>query len=135
MRISDWSSDVCSSDLRDAGHHLGRIGHLRDPFRRNEAAELDRRKTGGGQTVDQRNLDRRRYGLRLVLQPVARADLDDTHAPRQFRRHSPCLASITITSAPSSTWSPARARTAATSPDRKSTRLNSSAHKSELQSQ
>src|SRR3546814_3530398 len=24
MRISDWSSDVCSSDLRDAEHSLGR---------------------------------------------------------------------------------------------------------------
>src|SRR3546814_6500124 len=27
MRISDWSSDVCSSDLRDAGHR-GRADHL-----------------------------------------------------------------------------------------------------------
>src|SRR3546814_10802809 len=24
MRISDWSSDVCSSDLLDRGYHLGR---------------------------------------------------------------------------------------------------------------
>src|SRR3546814_8662364 len=24
MRISDWSSDVCSSDLRPPGHHAGR---------------------------------------------------------------------------------------------------------------
>src|SRR3546814_3105175 len=29
MRISDWSSDVCSSDLPDPGHHLrgGDRGH------------------------------------------------------------------------------------------------------------
>src|SRR3546814_3594261 len=25
MRISDWSSDVCSSDLDEAGEHLGQI--------------------------------------------------------------------------------------------------------------
>src|SRR3546814_14894448 len=25
MRISDWSSDVCSSDLRKAMHHLARL--------------------------------------------------------------------------------------------------------------
>src|SRR3546814_6853836 len=37
MRISDWSSDVCSSDLRHAGtagrrefHHLPEVGHRQD---------------------------------------------------------------------------------------------------------
>src|SRR3546814_18839714 len=28
MRISDWSSDVCSSDLRVAGHRLAAAGDL-----------------------------------------------------------------------------------------------------------
>src|SRR3546814_3304948 len=28
MRISDWSSDVCSSDLRLGGHLLGLLGRI-----------------------------------------------------------------------------------------------------------
>src|SRR3546814_18406031 len=28
MRISDWSSDVCSSDLQFGSHHLGQCGYV-----------------------------------------------------------------------------------------------------------
>src|SRR3546814_3839801 len=44
MRISDWSSDVCSSDLADAGralrpgHHHGPLDALLRDGRRGEAA-------------------------------------------------------------------------------------------------
>src|SRR3546814_5822233 len=31
MRISDWSSDVCSSDLVAGDHHVARPGALGDP--------------------------------------------------------------------------------------------------------
>src|SRR3546814_15417470 len=39
MRISDWSSDVCSSDLRDFGEHIGEL-QLHDLVRRERAPEL-----------------------------------------------------------------------------------------------
>src|SRR3546814_11460304 len=64
MRISDWSSDVCSSDLFlgiDEARHL-------DPAR----AIIDR-------TADQRELVGGRDDRRFILQPVARADLDQFH--------------------------------------------------------
>src|SRR3546814_18369466 len=37
MRISDWSSDVCSSDLASAALHVNNIAHERD-LARTEAA-------------------------------------------------------------------------------------------------
>src|SRR3546814_3720402 len=39
MRISDWSSDVCSSDLLGGAHRLGEImgGEADAPFRRRQA--------------------------------------------------------------------------------------------------
>src|SRR3546814_3023967 len=44
MRISDWSSDVCSSDLQVSGlgrpQHLGEIGE-QDRFRRRERGQGD----------------------------------------------------------------------------------------------
>src|SRR3546814_1788877 len=48
MRISDWSSDVCSSDL-DAGRHRQRVPRVADA----EAVDL-----AGGQGIDH---ERRRY--------------------------------------------------------------------------
>src|SRR3546814_17175796 len=60
MRISDWSSDVCSSDLAHHGGSTGEIQHLRvgrgrarqahDPTRRRpHAARDDRTRTDGGE--------------------------------------------------------------------------------------
>src|SRR3546814_17483382 len=39
MRISDWSSDVCSSDLADPGQHASLIGRLRTLSRLGLAVE------------------------------------------------------------------------------------------------
>src|SRR3546814_6823657 len=44
MRISDWSSDVCSSDLGDAGARLPRIRHSHWP--RTLAHDSSRRRSG-----------------------------------------------------------------------------------------
>ena len=61
----------------DARHHVGAVGHLRHPLRRHERRGLDRRQPRIAQAVDQADLDVGRDGALLVLQPVARADLDD----------------------------------------------------------
>ena len=44
---------------------------------RHEGRHLDGRQTRFSQTLDQLDLDGGRNDLRLVLQPVARADFDD----------------------------------------------------------
>ena len=59
--------------------HLGVVRHLRHPLRRDEGRRLDRRQAGVGQALDQLDLDRGRDLARLVLQAVARADLDDAY--------------------------------------------------------
>src|SRR3546814_2601559 len=43
MRISDWSSDVCSSDLQDGDHPVGRPGALRRLVDAGERLQGDRR--------------------------------------------------------------------------------------------
>src|SRR3546814_4986036 len=53
MRISDWSSDVCSSDLYGAEHQ--------------EGAEDAQRKAEIAHAVDDERLDRRRIGAGLVI--------------------------------------------------------------------
>src|SRR3546814_18120242 len=46
MRISDWSADVCSSDLRDRGRRVVR-------FRTRKSGHLEvRRAAGGGYELD-----------------------------------------------------------------------------------
>ena len=82
----------------DALEHLGVIGHLRHPFRRDERGGLHRGQTGVGQPLDQLDLHGGGHLARLVLQPVARADLHDAHRLAHSSR---------INSAPSSTCSPA----------------------------
>src|SRR3546814_4551986 len=42
MRISDWSSDVCSSDLTGVGKGVGKVGADRRGFGDHHAAVLDR---------------------------------------------------------------------------------------------
>src|SRR3546814_5221478 len=63
MRISDWSSDVCSSDLRDRGRHPGpaAAGELLQAARRGRrrsrqaghAAGAEGRRQGAGQGAQQ----------------------------------------------------------------------------------
>src|SRR3546814_5339589 len=64
MRISDWSSDVCSSDLRHAlaAIHVARRGAVFRVHRR----QFERRRLGGGR------LDQRRALARLDHEGVAR---------------------------------------------------------------
>ena len=50
---------------------------MRDPFRRDERAGLNGFEARRGKPFDQRNLCLDADGLRFVLQPVARADLDN----------------------------------------------------------
>src|SRR3546814_4115043 len=74
MRISDWSSDVCSSDLMDVTWHL--IGHLQSNKAR-KAAE----RCGWIHAVDSVDLLRRLDGaaaaaartLEVLIQEIGRA--------------------------------------------------------------
>jgi hypothetical protein len=60
-----------------AGQHVRRIGHLRHPFRADEAGRLDHRQARRGQPLDQFDLDRRGDARGFVLQTIARPNLDD----------------------------------------------------------
>ena len=62
--------------LEHAGQHRGGIGHLRHPFRADEAGDLDVRQAGLLQPLHQLDLVGGGHRLRLVLQAVARTDLD-----------------------------------------------------------
>src|SRR3546814_12584145 len=64
MRISDWSSDVCSSDLADASLWLWRLQRVDDPRLLADAARLGRQ---GRHTRDREPARRRR-----IWQGVAR---------------------------------------------------------------
>src|SRR3546814_2304797 len=75
MRISDWSSDVCSSDLRRLAASLVRElvvaearnrGHLRARLQ----VRLDRRHRRERHQVVAHNVGARRHGLRLGLLPA-----------------------------------------------------------------
>ena len=70
---------------RQAGHHLGVVGHLRHPLRRDEGRRFDVLQARRGQPADQRQLGGGGDELLLVLQAVARADFDDAHVPRWFQ--------------------------------------------------
>src|SRR5690606_18231704 len=105
----------------DAGIDLGGVGQLRHPLRADEAGRLDAPQPGGGEAVDQGDLvgggDRRL----LVLQPVARADLDDADR----RLHAASAFSSATSTASASMKSPAAARTSATVPARGAFKLSS----------
>src|SRR3546814_2369451 len=51
MRISDWSSDVCSSDLLPAGHTLICFSHLRWNFDSHRLQQLMSRFARGGRVI------------------------------------------------------------------------------------
>ena len=61
----------------DAGNHLLGASHLRHAVVADEADRLDPRQAGLGEPVDQIGANRRRQGVALVLEPVARADVGD----------------------------------------------------------
>src|SRR3546814_18142105 len=65
MRISDWSSDVCSSDLVDLPDTQARLNEELDDVRRNAANAL-----GNGQ------LERAQEGYRLLADAGQQADAD-----------------------------------------------------------
>jgi hypothetical protein len=64
----------------EALHQLGGVGELRHPLRRDEARDLDAREPRIEQRAHQALLAVERDHHALVLQPVARADLDDADA-------------------------------------------------------
>src|SRR3546814_4886721 len=64
MRISDWSSDVCSSDLPDVGGDRGRGG----PVRQRKAAQRCGGIGGAGQSAGAATGDAGRGGIGF-LQP------------------------------------------------------------------
>src|SRR5690606_25784706 len=66
-----------SRQAPDAGEHLGCVGQLRHPFGADEAGGLDAAQAGGREPVDQLDLVGSGNELLLVLQAIARADLDD----------------------------------------------------------
>ncbi|MNK91997.1 hypothetical protein D3C87_1121150 [compost metagenome] len=63
-------------DLRE---HLGRTGHLRYPFGRNETADFYIAKAGGAERIDQLHLVGDADRLGFVLQAIARADFDQAY--------------------------------------------------------
>src|SRR5262249_6636441 len=68
---------------RDAGEHIGTVGHLRYPLGADERGHLDHWQSGRGQPVDELDLVRGGYQRALVLQSVSRADFDDRDAARR----------------------------------------------------
>src|SRR3546814_12555454 len=65
MRISDWSSDVCSSDLQDHGmKDQHEIGQRQKPMRSIEEAV--------GNALDERDGDQRNHGIKGPLAQTLR---------------------------------------------------------------
>src|SRR3546814_12507121 len=74
MRISDWSSDVCSSDLRPVAAHAVDRAVLRwcERLSKKSPAELGAASLGGGAHVREAHVDRRvGFGLRDFKQGFA----------------------------------------------------------------
>ena len=63
----------------DVGEDLGRAGHLRHPFGRNETAHFDVTEAGIGQGVNQLHLVGHADRAGFVLQAVAGADFNQAH--------------------------------------------------------
>ena len=83
-------------------HHRVVVSHLRHPLRAHVARDLDLAQPGVLQAMHEFDLGLGRDRGRLVLQAVARADVDQRDARRQ--RHS--VPSMRSSSPPSATWSP-----------------------------
>ena len=90
------------------------VGELRDRARVDERRGLDHGQAGRTEAVDEAALDVGRDLRGLVLQPVARADLDDRDRRRQ--RHAGASSSRSTSGAPRTTWSPTATWSRATRP-------------------
>ncbi len=60
-------------------HDLFGAGHLRNTARIDEARDLDGTEPGARELADELGAERRRQDVRLVLEPIARAHVDDEH--------------------------------------------------------
>src|SRR3546814_12652515 len=102
MRISDWSSDVCSSDLRT--EQLQRsIDELTDTIAgRNEKCEALKRETEGLK----RDLDGRELPFLYTAVPLASSDM---YGPSwRFVARQPSLAGGAPARHPAAPWAPGR---------------------------
>src|SRR3546814_7341165 len=95
MRISDWSSDVCSSDLLERGDaHLRhfRIGHqpqLMAASRRNRASRQN------GEDENQRDRAfHRRHSLAISFDDSQKGGLPGLTCPRRSEEHTSELQSL-----------------------------------------
>ena len=68
-----------SVDSIEGRNDLFRAGHLRNTARIDEARDLDGTQPGSRELADELGAERRRQDVRLVLEPVARAHVDDEH--------------------------------------------------------
>src|SRR5690349_13222964 len=68
------------ADNAQVMHGLRVVGHLRHPLGADEAGDLDLLQARILQALDEAQLDLGGHRLLLVLQAVARADVDDLHA-------------------------------------------------------
>src|SRR3546814_15686907 len=85
MRISDWSSDVCSSDLQQA------LARAAETVSGQSAEQLKRRlRTGTIVTTDDRNWELRysRSALRFSLSRAVGIDMESATIPAQGDRKS-----------------------------------------------
>jgi hypothetical protein len=84
----------------DPGHHLFGAGHLRDARRVDEADGLDPRHARRGEPVHELGARCRVQGLRVVLEPVARADVADRDRHRTPSARSRSSSSSSSPSSP-----------------------------------
>src|SRR3546814_1571656 len=106
MRISDWSSDVCSSDLRhglgadchrrraDDGHHAGRLA---DPIGWRGADDHDLERDIDDPQADRLDDEQRHDERDIVVPQEQRTETDDDHQepditdqPRPMPPDHPC---------------------------------------------
>src|SRR3982750_3688348 len=93
-----------AGQMINAPQHLVGTDHLRNGFRRDEGADLDGVQPGTKQLLDEGNSVLDADGRLLVLQPVARAHLDDADGVSHGSSHA--AGSTTASSTPSCTISP-----------------------------
>src|SRR3546814_15006295 len=100
MRISDWSSDVCSSDLRDRRQHVGKACALQCQIAKQQrellrlriicAAEAERR-FDIGQLMAQPVIEAHLVLIERADQEVGRAPLIQYNEMRQPSGRATCL--------------------------------------------
>src|SRR5574344_1695749 len=106
----------------DARHDLGVVGHLRHPLGADKAGDLNLLEARLLQALHQLDLDGRRNRLFFVLQPIARAHIDDAHLGGITHATTPCVEGSAqavfrlSSSSPSATWSPGAKSSSCTSP-------------------